>query len=262
MIKLNSISFGEQHSTTPLIVLHGLLGSASNWRLLAKQWGEYRPVHALDLRNHGQSPHTDSMSYHEMADDIRWFMDEHKIERTHLLGHSMGGKVAMQFAMDFATRLDHLIIADIAPKQYPRSHDAVFAALQRIAAMNILSRQQADDAIRDLIPDLSTRQFLLTNLVRTEQDDYRWRVNVTVIQNSYEQNILAVPDFAAKQTFTGATLFIGGGDSPYIQTNDHALIKRYFPQAEITMIPNAGHWLHVDQTALFDQQVRDFLADH
>ncbi len=213
-------------------------------------------VHSLDLRNHGDSPHTRSMSYPEMAADVLAYMDSAGLEQAHLLGHSMGGKTAMELALMAPERVRRLIVADIAPVAYEPHHDAIQRALEALDPASVTSRREADGVLSEYIEDKGVRQFLLTNLVPSD-DGFRWRMNVPGILACYEQ-IMAAP--STEGVYEGPTLFIRGGDSDYIQSGHQDVVLRYFPNAELKVIPEVGHWLHAEKPELFGRICRRFLA--
>ncbi len=250
--------------TPPLVVLHGLFGSLNNWRNLCKLFTPHCAVYALDLRNHGQSPHSEQMDLALMAQDISTFMHDHGLEQIQLLGHSMGGKVAMQLALQTTQQasIQRLIVVDIAPKVYPPRHDDVFAAIatinQAIDHGDIASRKQAEQMIADILPDQATRLFLLSNLSRDSHGHYQWRGNMAAIQANYPA-ISAAPQ-GDSAFFDKPTLFIKGADSFYIEADDEVTIQQRFPQVQLLNIDNAGHWVHVEQTAAFTAAVHAFLS--
>ena len=249
----------EQQRTTPLLVLHGLFGSNNNWRSVCQRLAARRDVYAPDLRNHGRSPHHTDMRYTTMAADIGEFIQQHNLAPCHVLGHSMGGKVAMQLALQQPDMVNSLIVVDIAPKNYPPRHADVFAAIDALDALSIQSRQQADQAIQTLLPDAATRAFLLSNLVRHENNLYAWRINTTAIRNGYN-DISAAPTVENDDTqYSGPCLFVAGESSNYIRDEDHRLIKQWFPAAQIDTIPNTGHWLHVEAPEALISRLEMFL---
>lgn len=240
-----------------LLILHGLFGSRNNWAALARQLSQHQDVYALDLRNHGESQRADSMSFPEMAVDVMWFMESEGLSQTSILGHSMGGKVAMQIALDTPQRVKKLIIADIAPREYDPRHEKIFQAVDAIDHALLTSRSDADKLIKDILPDRDLRLFLLTSLSRDEDRILSWRTNMHGIRKNY-QAISAAPTVRQGSQFDGPTLFIAASRSPYIEDKDHKEIMRLFPQARIEMI-DAGHWLHVQKPEQFLELVTDFL---
>jgi len=252
-IKLAFEEYGES-AATPLILIHGFFASSRNWRLIAKKLAEHYHVYVLDMRNHGQSPHAPEMDYPAMAEDLKHFMDEQKLSMASLLGHSMGGKVAMWFALTYPEKVDHLIVADISPVTYQHSFDDTINALKRVPLGQISNRKQADDLLSMDIPELSYRQFLLQNLQLTD-GQYKWRVNLDYFYQSAD-NIIAFPSVDLIAPYLGRVLFIMGDESNYTDKNAIALS---FPNAEISTLKQAGHWLHIDKPAEFLNNIVDFL---
>jgi esterase len=240
----------------PLIILHGLLGSADNWRSVSQRLGAHYKVFALDLRNHGRSPHSDIFDYDVMTADLREFMEQQALRRTMLLGHSMGGKVAMQFAIEYSEQVDKLVIVDIAPKAYELSQRYVLEALRSLDLTRCKSFTDVDTALAAEVSDESLRQFLLKTLARDERGRLRWKIHLEAIYRNYDKLARGV---APERTFDKPTLFIRGGRSNYIKDDDTRLIQQIFPQAEIATLPGAGHWVHVEAPEEFFQTVLNFL---
>jgi esterase len=249
----------RQYSTVghPLLILHGLFGSLGNWNWHSNKLSEQYAVCALDLRNHGASPHADQMDYPAMAADIIEFMAEHKISSAHLLGHSMGGKVAMQLALEHPNRVDKLIVADIAPVKYASEHDQIFDGLQAIDLEQVQSRTEADKVLAEYVDDEVVRQFLLTNLLRGQGGGFYWRINLPVLAKSYLQ-LRAAP--AGDGVFDKPVLFIKGALSNYITEDHQQEIEQKFPQARLKTIMQTGHWLHAEKPQTFYHLVSDFLS--
>ena len=243
-IKLYFEEYGDKNSE-PLIILHGFFASSRNWRQIAKKLAEHCQAFVLDLRNHGSSPHDPEMDYPSMAGDLIAFMDEHGLERASILGHSMGGKVAMWLALTSPERVNKLIIADISPVSYEHSFDHTMQALKDIPLSQISNRKQADEFLSAAIPELSYRMFLLQNLQLID-GKYNWRVDLDIFQKT-AHHIIAFPQ-VTNSPYLDNALFIMGENPLY--TNKEA-IYRYFPQAEITVLEGANHWLHVDQPEAF-----------
>jgi pimeloyl-ACP methyl ester carboxylesterase len=259
-LDLHYKKFG-QPTAKPLLILHGLFGMLDNWQTLALQFAQQYCVYIIDQRNHGKSPHAASHTYPDMANDLLTFVDEHGIEKFYLIGHSMGGKTAMQFAVENEYRVDKLVIVDIAPKDYPMGeHDAIFDAFFDLPVHDIESRQDAENHLAQRITDVGVRQFLLKNLYRTNAGYYEWRCNVKAIHNHYA-HILA-NSLAYYDTFSHPTLFVKGGKSDrYIDANeDMELIQHHFPLAQLQIINNAGHWVHAEQPKEFFDAVSHFLS--
>lgn len=240
----------------PLIVLHGLFGSLENLGGVTQRLAEDWEIHALDLRNHGRSPHADAMDYPTMADDVLRYMDRQKLDRASILGHSMGGKTAMEIALAHPERVDRLIVADIAPVDYPAHHDEIIDGLTGLDLGSLKSRGAADKALADKVPEAAVRQFLLKNLVRADDGGFRWRLNLDAIERHYDE---ITAGQTAEGPFEGPTLFIKGGDSDYIQDAHRATVSRLFPAAQLRIIPGTGHWLHAEKADLFANLCRRFL---
>lgn len=253
---LHSIILGEGK---PLVILHGFLGMADNWKTLGKQWSEngYQ-VHLIDQRNHGRSLHSDEFNYTILAQDISDYCKEHDLSLVYLLGHSMGGKVAMKVATDFPELIDKLVIADIAPKEYAPHHSDIINGLKSLDFDTIKSRNQADEQLALRIPDYGTRQFLLKSLYRVDKSRYGWRFNLDVLGNS--QSMVGFQD-AINDQINIPTLFVRGGNSGYINDNDLVIIEHAFAKADLKTIPNAGHWLHAEQPKLFYESVTNFFKE-
>lgn len=245
----------------PLILLHGLLGMADNLASLAKTLAENYWVILPDMINHGQSPHRASMDYPSMAGDVFTLMQHLAIDRTALLGHSMGGKIAMQCALAQPDSISQLIVADIAPVAYPaREHLLYFSAMQAVEHAVISRRQDADTVLHAQgIEALRMRQFLLKNLKRDEDGVWRWQCAVAYLQQNYEA-ICAAPD--SELVYQGPSLFINGGASQYVQEKDEAIIKQYFPAVERVTLAGASHWLHAEYPEEFARHVLTFLAQN
>jgi esterase len=240
----------------PFFILHGLLGSADNWRSMSRRLGADYKVFALDLRNHGRSPHSDIFDYNVMVADLREFMKQQALRHIILLGHSMGGKVAMQFAIEYSAQVDRLVVVDTAPKPYEPSQRYILAALRSLDLARYKSFVDVDAALAEKISDNSLRQFLLKNLARDENGRLRWKIHLAAIDRNYDNLGRGI---ASERTFDKPTLFIRGGRSNYIEDDDAPLIRQIFPQAEIVTVPEAGHWVHVDAPEEFFQTVLNFL---
>ena len=240
----------------PLIILHGLLGCADNWRAMSRRLGALYRVFAVDLRNHGRSPHSDVFDYPAMAADLREFIAHQALGRIMLLGHSMGGKVAMQFALDSAQPVDRLVIVDIAPKPYQLFYRELLGALRSLDLNRYKSFAEVDTALASKVSDGALRQFLLKNLAKEENGRLRWRIHLEAIYRNYDR---LAQGFAPGRTFGKPTLFIRGARSNYIEADDLPLIRQIFPQAEIATLPEAGHWVHVDSPNEFFQTLVNFL---
>jgi len=256
-MKLNFNQQGQPQGSAPaVILLHGLFGSLSNLASAAKALGESFTTYQLDLRNHGTSPHNDNMTYPEMSNDILEFMDDHNITCAHILGHSMGGKVAMQVALNHPDRLLKLIVADIAPVTYAQHNNPALDGLQALSQMKLESRRQANKALSQYINEQPVRAFLLKNLYRAETDSYKLRLNLPAILNHYQ----SIRETLSGNPFSGPTLFLKGSDSAYIQQKHKETILHLFPNAKVKIINGTGHWLHSEKPEIFNRFVVQFLS--
>jgi esterase len=251
-VQLNALQRGEG---PPIILLHGLFGSAGNLGIVARGLATDFTCWSLDARNHGRSPHADSMTYPEMAADIMEFMDTQGIASCPVLGHSMGGKIAMQLAMDHPARVSKLVVADVAPIDYPPHHHDTLRGLAAVAQADITSRRQADELLAASIPDAGVRAFLLKSLQKNAQGKYGWLLNLAAIRNNYE--LLGAANRG--EPFPGETLFIKGGDSDYILPEHRDAVLGLFPRAELKSIDGTGHWLHAEKPSVFNKLVLRFL---
>ncbi len=246
----------------PLILLHGLFGSLENLGGVAQRLQDRWQIHALDQRNHGRSPHTDEMNYAAMAEDVMAYLDEQGLDRVALLGHSMGGKVAMQAALAHPERVSRVIVADIAPVDYKPRHDAILEGMLAMDFNRIGSRREADEALKSHVEEEAVRQFLLKNLERVPASEsgegavFRWRLNLPVISACYG-NLARAP--SATGPYEGPVLFIKGADSAYIQAKHEDSIRRLFPDAMLKVIEGTGHWLHAEKADTFATLCRRFL---
>lgn len=240
-----------------LVILHGLLGSSQNWQRAAAVLGNKYRVLALDQRNHGASPHTDGHTLEDLREDLKCFFDQQNLARAYLLGHSMGGLAAMEFAWHYPERLQGLIIADIAPRAYRNSSADILAALAELDLSAITSRQSADEQLAPAIPSAMVRQFVLTNLLRREDGSYQWRVNLPVLQAYQKEMAVYEPPVHAR--YAGETLFVGGANSDYRLDHDLDLLLHHFPHSRLEMIPNAGHWVHFEAVEAFARVVQRFV---
>lgn len=253
-MKLNYKKMGEGE---PLIILHGFFGMLDNWFTLGKKFAEDFTVYLIDLRNHGQSPHSNEWNYKIMSNDLLKFFDEHNIVKANIIGHSMGGKASMYFASEHPERVKKLVVADIAPRFYPIHHHTILKALISIDLENLKSRNEADELLSKYISDFGTKQFLLKNLARKENNNtkFEWRFNLPVIvKNIHEVGVQTTGGS------TAPTLFIRGENSDYINQSDEAEIKKLYPNAEIISI-NSGHWVHAEKPEEFYNVVMKFLKN-
>ncbi|GAB3640834.1 alpha/beta fold hydrolase [Spirosoma arcticum] len=250
--------FRQTGDTGPaIIILHGVFGSSDNWLTTSKTIAArgYR-VFALDQRNHGQSPRADDQSYTSMAADLREFLVDQQLDSPILIGHSMGGKTVMQYAIDYANTFSKLVVVDIAPRFYPVHHRDIIRGLNAIDLMNLGSRNEADAVLSGYEPLVAVRQFLLKNLYRNEQGRFDWRLNLPVI----ERELHGIGDeLTNSRIVTEPTLFIRGSESPYITDEDIPTIKRIFPNAHIETIQGAGHWVQAEKPVEFVETLMKFL---
>ncbi len=239
-----------------LVIIHGLFGSSRNWQGLSKQFAEHFDVITLDLRNHGDSFHDDQMDYPVMARDVIALLDQLHISSAHVLGHSMGGKVAMSLAHTFPGRINKLVVADIAPVSYRHDYADILGPILALDLDGLSNRKQADQALVTSIPDTGIRLFLLQNLV-FEQGRARWKLNWPVLQ----QHMPLITGFVdiTHWRIPQPGLFIRGGASDYVSDNSWQLIQQHFAAAELVTLEQAGHWLHAEQPQAFFTRVVDFL---
>lgn len=255
LLHANIIGEGERH----FLILHGFLGMGDNWKTHAKNLAESGYcVHLIDQRNHGRSFWSDEFTYPLMADDLKHYMEHHQIKPAILLGHSMGGKTAMNFALEYPDLVDRLIIADIAPKYYAPHHQKILLGLSSLDFDMIQSRKEADEHLSSYIGDFGTRQFLLKNLHWVEEGKLGLRVNIEVLKNTGEAIGTAI---TSDKQFPKPTLFLIGGKSTYVDSSaDEELILKYFPQTQIVEIPKAGHWLHAEQPGVFFETLKSWIG--
>jgi esterase len=239
-----------------LVLLHGLFGSGDNLGALAKVLAADFRVVAVDLRNHGRSPHRPIMNLAAMAADIAALQDDLGIGSSDLIGHSLGGKVAMQLALSQPQRVRRLVIADIAPVVYTPHHQDIFAGLQAVDLTGLQQRSDADGPLSKFVRESGVRQFLLKSLYRDETG-FHWRFNLPVLLASYKE-LLAAPSGAP---FHGPTLFIKGELSDYILAEHESTIRALFPNFTFKMIAGTGHWLHGEKPAVFNKLVQQFLMN-
>jgi esterase len=243
----------------PFVIMHGFLGMSNNWKTLAGQYVEAGfQVHILDLRNHGRSFHSDEFTYEAMAQDVFEYCQEHQLTKIDILGHSMGGKVAMLFATTHPDLVDKLIVADIGPRFYKQHHQDILAGLSAIDFSVKPSRSDVEATLTQYVPDFGTRQFLLKNLYWIEPGQLALRFNLAVFNNNLEEIGRALP---AGLIFEKDTLFIRGGNSGYIADSEFEAIRQHFPKAKFETIPNAGHWLHAENPKMFFELTNAFLKE-
>ncbi|HEA31294.1 MAG TPA: alpha/beta fold hydrolase [Leeuwenhoekiella sp.] len=243
----------------PFVILHGFLGMGDNWKTLGGQFAEAGyEVHLVDQRNHGRSMHSTDFSYDIMAEDLKTYCEDKHLDEIILLGHSMGGKTAMKFAVKYPDNVSKLIIADIAPKYYAPHHEEILNGLTELQENEEArtSRGEADEFLEKHIKDWGTRQFLLKNLYWKKDKTLALRINLPVLKNAGEEIGKALSDDAH---YPGETLFLRGAKSTYVKDEDADLIKKHFPKSQIITVPKAGHWLHAENPEFFYREVINFL---
>ncbi|KAI9205941.1 Alpha/Beta hydrolase protein [Polychytrium aggregatum] len=247
---------------SPLLILHGLFGSKQNWRSIAKGLAGRlsTDVIALDLRNHGESPHADAHDYELMAADVAHFIQSKGLGQVHLMGHSMGGKVAMHLALTGGTDIEKLIVVDMSPvaKNLTKVFGNYVDAMLKIEAAKVQTAAEADAILKTTVPELPIRQFILTNLKEQPGLPYlKFRVNLATIHDSLEK-LWAFPYENTNRTFDHPTLFLGGKRDRYVSPQSHPAIQKFFPKATITYM-DTGHWIHAEKPEEFMQHVTNFL---
>ena len=249
---LNTILHGQPGPRPPLLIVHGLYGSARNWGVIAKRLSAERQVIAVDLRNHGDSGWTDTHSYPEMAEDLAKVIDAHG-GRADVVGHSMGGKTSMVLALAHPERVDRLVIADIAPVAYDHTQIQFIEAMRRVDLAKVQKRSDADAQLALSIDDPSLRSFFTQSLDLKER---RWTLNLDTLAKEMPR-ILSFPEVSGQ--FDGPTLFLTGNESTYVTREHRDTIRALFPTARFAGIPGAGHWLHAEKPREFEAAVRIFL---
>jgi len=253
------LSFKEYGEGFPLIILHGLFGMGDNWATLGRKFGDHFLTFTPDLRNHGRSDHLPEMDYGSMAGDLKAFMERQWIHESFLMGHSMGGKVAMKLALEFPSLVKKLVVVDISPRAYSAGHDEIIDAMRDLNLSVATDRKSLEADLLERIHDLGVVQFILKNIIYDKRlDRYSWRMNLDTIHLHYEK-ILEALDPSSK--YEGPTLFIGGSKSRYIKETDHELIYNMFPAARIEMIEGAGHWVHAEKPIELFELVTQFLLE-
>ena len=247
----------------PLVILHGLFGMSDNWLTIGKELSKNYSVFLVDQRNHGQSPHSDVFNYKVMSDDLFEFANEHHLNKAIIIGHSMGGKTAMQFSIEHPEKINKLIVVDIAPKYYSHHHQEIINALLSMDLSKIKSRKEAEEQLSLKIKDESTKQFLLKNLywlpcakASRSAESLGWRFNLETLSKNKDVVGEAINE---NNHFDKPTLFVKGEKSDYILDEDMSLIKKIFPKAELITIPNSGHWVHADNPKEFLKDLVNFI---
>lgn len=242
----------------PLVILHGLFGSGDNWHSIARQLQSSRRVVTVDLRNHGRSPHSDLFTFPAMAQDVEELFSEVNIQSADVLGHSLGGKVAMELALAWSSFVRRLIVVDIAPKRYQPHNVELKDAMLELDLTMVHSRKDAERALARRVPNRSVQLFLLKNLVREEDGSYRWQLNLTGIAESFAETGMPI---AGGRAFDGPALFLIGERSDYVdEQDDGPLIHTLFPKAIIRSVEGASHWVHADRPQEVVRAVDGFLS--
>ncbi len=252
------LHFRKYGDGPPLIILHGLFGSSDNWHTLAKRWSDTFTVYAVDQRNHGSSPHESLMTYGEMVHDLTQFLDQQRIRETYLVGHSMGGKVAMLFASLHPNRISGLAILDIGPAKVTGKHEAIINALEQVNPADFAERRQIDAELQGYIANTAIRQFLLKNILRSVDHCFSWKFNHTALLENYGELTAALD---LQDSYQGPTLFLRGSRSNYLEASLTPEMLHYFPLAQIKTVDKAGHWLHAERPDIIFTEVRDFFQD-
>lgn len=241
----------------PFVVLHGFLGMSDNWKTLGRQFAALGfQMHLIDQRNHGRSFHSDGFSYEIMANDLKAYCEHHQLDDLILLGHSMGGKTAMEFAVSNPKSVSKLIVADIGTKQYPSHHQDILKALNGLDFSEISTRNDADTFLSHYIKEAGVRQFLLKNLYWVEKGQLALRMNLKVLTEHISEVGKALKEGSI---FDKDTLFVRGGNSGYVEDLDEMEIKSHFPKMKIATIPEVGHWLHAENPTRFLEIIANFL---
>lgn len=250
-----SLNYKQAGEGEALLLIHGLFGSLENLGALARNLSQQFCVYSLDLPNHGRSPHTDSTSLPLLAESIEAFMDELGLEKVNILGHSLGGKTAMELAMRNPERINKLVVLDIAPVQYSAHHEDVFAALLAIKPQELKNRQQAEAVFKQYLTEPALISFLMKNLQRDQQGNFSWRINLPVLHRDYNKMLMG--NSAGK--FAGPLMFIKGEFSDYIQEAHRPEIQKRFSNVHLKVVGGTAHWLHAEKPLLVSNIALRFL---
>ena len=253
MQQLHSRILGEGD---PLLIVHGYFGNGDNWKTIANNLTDSFEVHLIDQRNHGRSFHSDEFDYELMVEDLHNYIQYHQLKKVHLLGHSMGGKTVMLYAVEFPENVRKLVVADISPRMYPPHHHEILQALNAIDFSIHTTRKLVDEKLSELIPEFGVRQFLMKNVYWREKGKLDFRFNLESLTENNNEVGEALPSFTI---FEGETLFLKGENSGYISTDEEPIITAHFPNSSIVTIPNAGHWLHSENPTDFLNALKIFL---
>jgi pimeloyl-ACP methyl ester carboxylesterase len=240
----------------PLLILHGYFGTGDNWKTIATKLSSSFQVHLIDQRNHGKSFHSEAFDYELLVEDLHHYIEHHQLKNSNLLGHSMGGKTAMLYAVEYPENIHKLIVADISPRMYPPHHHDILEALNAVDFTIQNTRKMVDEKLAELIPEAGVRQFLMKNVYWREKGLLDFRFNLKSLTENNEEIGVALPSFTL---FEKETLFLKGENSGYISADEEPIIKAHFPTSKIVTIKNAGHWLHAENPADFLKAVEEFL---
>lgn len=258
-----TLNFRKSGNGPALVILHGLYGSSDNWISIARKLEERFTVYIPDLRNHGKSPHTSTHTYQDMVEDLNKFFIDHHLKKATLLGHSMGGKLAMMFAAEYPELVTGLIVADIAPKNYNSEnkpfktvlqHELILGLMEELNLVAVSSRKEIDYFLSEKLQDSTLRQFLIKNIHRNKEGYFEWKINVAVLKHALNLITSEVDSewFADRQPILNYPVtFIRGLNSDYISDQAFIAIKEIYPEARLIDIPDAGHWLHAEQPQKF-----------
>lgn len=253
-MKLHSKKYGDKGQD--LIVIHGLFGMSDNWNTLGKKFAKYCKVHLIDLRNHGKSPHSSDFNYEVMCNDLLEYMKDHNIQKPILLGHSLGGKVAMKFTFTHPNKLEKLIVVDIAPRKYNTDfHKKILTTLYKLPLKDFKKREEVDNILATNFEDRGMRLFLMKNLYRNEAKEFAWRFNIETLLDKIEN--IQESDFIVG-ICSIPTHFLRGGNSDYINSTDELIINKHFSDFSIATIDGAGHWLHAEKPERFYNEIIGF----
>jgi len=244
-------------SGQPLLILHGYFGMSDNWKSLGTKLAENFEVHLIDQRNHGRSFHSNEFDYELLVEDLHYYIEQHQLQKVNLLGHSMGGKVVMQFAVTYPELVSKLIIADISPKYYKPHHESILVALNSVNFTIHTTRKKVEEALRIYIKEEGILQFLLKNVYWESKGKLAYRFNLESLTENNVEVGEALPSFTH---FDGKTLFLNGENSKYITKNDIPLISAHFINSHVVTVKNAGHWLHAENPTQFYNEVVRFLT--
>ncbi len=254
-MRLHVEELGDGH---PVVILHGLFGSGDNWRPQANHLSKYNHVVLVDLRNHGRSPHRSEMSMQAMACDVEDTVQSLGLERVGILGHSLGGKVAMECVLRNPSAYSGMVVVDIAPRSYPVRHLEIIQGMRAVAGAEPGSRREADSVLAQYVNEARVRAFLLKSYDTSSQGGHGWRINIDAVEHEYEHIRGGLSEGLGDACYYGPTLFIGGELSDYLQVEDQERIRQLFPKAEVETIADAGHWVHAEQPERFLKLIDGF----